>query len=87
MDPVFPPLAGSEYLKRPVRELTGIVVNGLAGEITVKGKKYNGAMPSHAFLTDEQVADVVTFVRNSWGSSESAATIDDVRSVRNDQAH
>lgn len=87
MDPVFPPLAGSEYVAKPVREMTAVVVNGLSGEVTVKGKKYNGVMPSHSHLTDEQLADVITYVRNSWNNPGGTATVDDVRAIRNQQTH
>ena len=62
----FPPLAGSDYLAADLPRAIGGVVNGLTGEITVNGEKFNQAMPA-ANLTDEEVAAAFTFVLNNFG--------------------
>jgi nitrite reductase (NO-forming) len=80
---VFPPLAGSDYLKADRDRAVRIVLKGLTGPVTVNGVTYNSAMPPQP-LTDEQVADVLTFVTNSWGNSGEAYTVDDVRRVKNE---
>jgi mono/diheme cytochrome c family protein len=82
----FPPLAGAEYVTTanvevPIR----IVIHGMEGPITVKGVDYNGAMPPYGVgieMSDAEVADVLTYVRSSWGNSASAITADDVARVR-----
>ena len=79
---VFPPLAQSDLLSGNLERAIKAVVEGLSGEIIVLGKKYNGAMPPVG-LNDEEVADVFTYVLNSWGNPGrgiSAAQVKDVRS-------
>jgi mono/diheme cytochrome c family protein len=67
----FPPLVGSEWVlaKDPSR-IIRIVLNGLGGPISVKGKEYGQAqmLPWRDALKDEDVAAVLTFVRNNWGN-------------------
>src|SRR4051812_38551849 len=77
----FPPLAKSDYLM--AKEENGIraVVEGLSGRITVNGSNYNNTMPP-VLLTDEQVAAVLTFVRNTWGNTSEAINVKDVSAVR-----
>ena len=64
---VFPPLARSDFLMADKARSIQIVLKGLSGSITVNGTKYEGVMPP-VLLTDEQVANVLTYVRNSWGN-------------------
>lgn len=77
----FPPLAGSDYLltdkKRAVKE----VLEGKTGEVTVNGKTYNQVMPPNV-LTDEEAADVMNYILNSWGNNGGTLTVDDVKAVR-----
>ncbi|TXE05146.1 nitrite reductase, copper-containing [Algoriphagus aquimarinus] len=64
----FPPLAKSDYLNADVDRAIDIVLHGKTGEITVNGKNYNSVMTAQT-LTDEQVANVLTYVYSSWGNS------------------
>lgn len=73
MTGVFPPLAKSDFLKKPPKALIENILNGQSGEVTVNGVKYNGQMVPHNFLTDEQIADVLNYINNSWGNK--SATI------------
>ena len=77
----FPPLAKSDYLM--AKEENGIrpLVEGLSGRITVNGSNYDNTMPP-ILLTDEQVAAVLTFVRNTWNSSNDAIQPAQVSAVR-----
>lgn len=77
----FPPLAKSDYLNADIKRTIRIVLEGLTGEITVNGDKYNSIMPSQN-LTDEEIANVLTFVYNSWGNSGKEVTPDMVKSER-----
>ena len=65
---VFPPVAKADYVKRPAKELIKIILEGQSGEIVVNKKTYNGMMPAQSYLTDEQISDVLNYVRNSWGN-------------------
>jgi nitrite reductase (NO-forming) len=78
----FPPLANSDYLNADVNRAIDIVLHGKTGEITVNGKKYNSVMTAQA-LTDEEVANVLTYVYNSWGNSKKEVTPEMVQAVRN----
>ncbi len=64
----FPPLAESDYLAQGSAAAVSAVINGLSGPVTVNGVDYNSVMPALAYLSDSDVADVVTFVMNSWGN-------------------
>jgi nitrite reductase (NO-forming) len=65
---VFPPLAGSDVLLADKDRDIGIVLGGLQGPVTVSGRPFNGMMPPHGFLSDEDIADALTYVRNAWGN-------------------
>jgi nitrite reductase (NO-forming) len=78
----FPPLAKSDYLNADVDRAIGIVLKGKTGEITVNGKKYNSVMTKQT-LNDDEVADVMTYIYNSWGNKKTNVTVNKVQSVRN----
>jgi nitrite reductase (NO-forming) len=80
---VFPPLAGSDYLKADKDRAIKVVLKGLSGPITVNGKPYNNLMPPQAY-TDDQVADVLTYVMNTWGNDFGSVDISDVSRVRSE---
>lgn len=77
----FPPLAKSDYLNADVQRAISIVLHGKTGEITVNGKKYNSIMTKQT-LTDEEVADVMTYVYNSWGNNKTNVTVDMVKKAK-----
>ncbi len=81
---VFPPLAGSDFLMADKARSIRIVLRGTSGPITVNGTTYDSVMPPVVQLTDEQVAHVLTYVRNSWGNMGEAVSPDEVRLVRED---
>jgi mono/diheme cytochrome c family protein len=79
----FPSLAKSpRVLGNPVVPVK-IVLKGLQGPLTSQGKKFVGVMPGHeAFLSDQQIADVLTYVRNSWGNEAGEVDLATVKKVR-----
>ena len=78
----IPPLAKSDYLMaNKERSIRGVLF-GQSGEMVVNGKKYDGIMIPLNYLTDEQVANVLTYVRNSWGNSGEAVTVGEVSRIR-----
>jgi nitrite reductase (NO-forming) len=80
---VFPPLASSDYLAKTNKDMIiGHIVNGVQGEITVNGATYNGVMPPLAHLPDYEIANVLTYVRASWGNKLDAVTPAEVARVR-----
>ena len=64
---VFPPLANSDYLKNNQLESLKGIKYGQNGKIVVNGKTYNGAMAALG-LADDEVADVMNYINNSWGN-------------------
>jgi len=64
----FPPLAGSDFLNTDKHRAIGVVINGLQGEVTVNGRKFNNSMPKFP-LTDDDIANALTYVYNSFGNS------------------
>jgi nitrite reductase (NO-forming) len=83
MPNVFPPLAKSDYLMADRDRAVRVVLKGLTGPVTVNGATYNSAMPpQEAALSEQQIADVLTYSTNSWGNSAQPFTVDDVRRVK-----
>lgn len=78
---VFPPLAKSDFLLADEERAIGIVITGLQGEVEVNHVKYNQVMTPQN-LNNEQIANVLTFVMNSWGNEHDAVTPDTVAKVR-----
>lgn len=78
----FPPLAKSDYLNADVDRAIDIVLHGKTGEITVNGKTYNSVM-TQQMLSAEEIANVLTYVYNSWGNSGKVVTKDMVDKVKN----
>ncbi len=64
----FPPLAESDYIAEDPMKAVHAVLNGLSGPVTVNGADYNSVMPNLSYMNDSDVADVVTFVINSFGN-------------------
>ena len=64
---VFPPLAESDYLMADVERAIQVVKYGQSGALVVNGESYNNFMPAPG-LDDDEVADVVNFILNSWGN-------------------
>jgi mono/diheme cytochrome c family protein len=80
----FPPLAGSSIVtEADPGKIIRIVLHGLQGPIEVKGVKYNSMMPPHGpQLKDKEIADVLTYVRNTWENKATAVTVEAVAEVR-----
>ncbi len=83
---VYPPLAGSDWVRGDTTRLIKILLHGLTGPVTVAGQDFGGPnavpMPSLGGLTDDQIADVLTFVRKQFGANASAVSPVNVKKVR-----
>ncbi|MEZ4793837.1 MAG: copper-containing nitrite reductase [Gelidibacter sp.] len=77
----FPPLAKSDYLNADVNRAIDIVLHGKTGEITVNGEKYNSVMTKQ-LISDEEIANVLTYVYNSWGNNKTVVTPEMVKKVK-----
>ena len=65
----FPPLANSNWLKNQ-KQIIGVLIKGLEGEIKVNDEVYNAVMPPFNHLSDQEISDVLNFVSNSWGNKQ-----------------
>ncbi|MDR3387298.1 MAG: copper-containing nitrite reductase [Rudaea sp.] len=83
---VFPPLAKSRIIaadpKRPIQ----ILLHGLTGKVVVNGKDYNSVMPPMSQLNDDEMANIITFVLNSWGNPGGRITTEEVAKARAEPA-
>lgn len=77
----FPPLASSDFLNEDKMRAIHIVKGGLSGEVTVKGNKFNGVMPALG-LSDNDVANVLTYVYSSWGNSKKVVKPSEVKGIK-----
>lgn len=73
MEGVYPPLAKSDFLKRPAKDIIETVLKGQSGEVKVNGVVYNAVMPAQDYLTDAEIADILNYVNNSWGNKNPKA--------------
>lgn len=79
----FPPLAQSEWVNGDKTKLINVILNGLQGPVKVKGLSYNEVMPAHgSFLSNEQVAEVLTYIKSNFGNTPEAVTPKEVEAVR-----
>ena len=65
---VFPPLVKADFIAKQPKRIVDIVLHGLTGPVSVNGKDYNSVMPPMAQLTDDEIANIGTYVLNSWGN-------------------
>jgi nitrite reductase (NO-forming) len=79
---VFPPLAKSDFLAADLKRATGIVLRGFNGKVTVNGHEYNSVMPPMGQLNDDEIANILTYVINSWGNPGGRVLADQVKSER-----
>ncbi len=64
---LFPPLAGSEYVDGGTKRLGAILLHGINGPLKVAGQNYNQLMPPWNTLSDEKIAQVLTYIRRTFG--------------------
>jgi mono/diheme cytochrome c family protein len=84
----YPPLAGSEIVNGGARRPAMIVLKGLQGPLTVKGAHYGSAVmqPWEKTLTDQKIADVLTYIRQEWGNTAGPVTPEGVAALRKELA-
>jgi nitrite reductase (NO-forming) len=83
---VFPPLAKSDFLVANKLRAAHIALNGLQGPVTVNGNTFNSVMPPMSQLNDDEIANILTYVLNSWGNSNGRVTTAEVAKVRAESA-
>ena len=84
----YPPLAGSEFTNGGSRRMGMIVLKGLQGPVKVKGQQFGSAVmqPWDKTLTDQKIADVMTYERSEWGNHASPVTAEQIMALRKELA-
>ena len=82
LPPVFPPLANAPIVVGNPELPVKFILQGLMGPITVNGMTYNSMMPPVAGVSDADIADVLTYVRQSFGNQGNPVTADQVKAIR-----
>lgn len=75
---LYPPLAGSDYLMSDMARGVCIINKGLKGAIKVNGVVYKQPMPAIPALTKLEIAEIMTYITNSWGNEHGMISIEDV---------
>jgi nitrite reductase (NO-forming) len=78
----FPPLAGNAKVTGPSAEIIKVVLFGLKGPVTVNGRDYNSVMPPQKYLSDQQIADILNYIRNNWENKAPPIKPDEVGKLR-----
>lgn len=82
LEGVFPPLAKSDFISKDPEAAVRYVLNGLTGPIKVNGKDYNSVMPPMSQLNDDEIANILTYVFNSWGNDDGRISSSQVAKIR-----
>ena len=77
-----PPLIKTKWVLGDKKKLINLILKGMNETIEINDEEYHNAMPAQAYLTDQQIADILTYVRNSFGNKASAVTAGEVKAVR-----
>jgi mono/diheme cytochrome c family protein len=79
---MYPTLLKTDWVNGDKSRLISLLLNGQQGEITVNGQVFRGVMPTHQFLTDQQIADVLTYVRSNFGNTAGPVLPEEVAAIR-----
>jgi mono/diheme cytochrome c family protein len=76
---MFPPLQKSDWVNGDKKRLVNILLNGLEGDITVNDETYSQTMPKQDYLTDKQIASVLSYIRKNFGNQSDSVKVKDVK--------
>lgn len=82
MPPAFPPIKNTTRVNGNKDYLIDVVLNGMSGEIAVEGVKYNGVMTAYRHLSDQQIADVLNYIRSDGKAADDMVTPEQVKKRR-----
>jgi mono/diheme cytochrome c family protein len=77
-----PPLTKTTYVLGDKTKLVQVILKGMKEEVEINGEFYENVMAAHDYLTDQEIADVTTFIRNSFGNKASIITAAEVKGIR-----
>lgn len=80
-----PPLKQTEFVLGDKETLVGIVLNGSSEGLEINGQVYSNNMPPFNYLKDEEIADVLSYIRNNFGNEADPVTVSEVEKIRGKQ--
>lgn len=80
---LYPPIVNTDWVQGDKERLIKVILNGQEGPIEVNGESYNNVMPAQDFLKNDEVAAVLTYIRQNFENNASAVTAEEVEQVRN----
>ncbi|HMP98610.1 MAG TPA: cytochrome c [Cyclobacteriaceae bacterium] len=78
---IYPPLNTSDYMEENFEQVICLIKNGIKGEIVVNGKNYNMEMPGLPQLTDLEIAEISTYIYNSWSHARGPVSPQEVNKI------
>jgi nitrite reductase (NO-forming) len=78
----YPPLLMNDSIARNIQGNINVILLGQKGMVNANGESYEAEMPAQAYLTDEQIADVLNYVMNNWGNKGPVYSPDQVKTLR-----
>ena len=79
---MHPPLVKNKTVNGKTDKLIEVTMKGMSGKITIDGVEYNGIMPPHTHLTNQQIADVLTYIRQNFSNNSGPVTPEEVAKLR-----
>ena len=79
---LYPPLTQTDFILGEKKRLIDIVIHGMEGPTEVKGEKYNNIMAKLDYLRDDQISEVLSYIRSNFGNNADEVTAEEVRAVR-----
>jgi mono/diheme cytochrome c family protein len=77
-----PPLKKTKWVKGSKGQLINVILKGMKEEVEINDEMYTNVMAPHAFLSDQEIADVLSYIRSSFGNKASAVTVAEVKAAR-----
>ena len=78
----MPGICRADYLAADVKRAVAILLRGLNGKVTVNGHEYDSVMPPMTQLNDDAIANILTYVLNTWGNPGGRISTEDVKAQR-----
>ena len=78
---VYPPLDTSDYMQNYLENVVCLIRNGKSGELIVNGESYNQSMPGIPTLTDLEIAEITTYIYNSWAHQQGIVDVNQVSKI------
>ncbi|MGQ1784029.1 MULTISPECIES: c-type cytochrome [unclassified Saccharicrinis] len=82
IEKIYPPLKNTKRVTGDKEYLIDVVLNGMSEEIVVEGVKYKGVMASYRNLTDQQIADVINYIRSDSKAASAMVSAGEVKQMR-----